>query len=175
MDGSETEGTELRRLGSGSSTGAASSQAVSQGGRPSKITPEVTKRICAALSAGATRKDAALTGGVVYETFRRWMNKGEEECLAAMDADNVLGSVPPPDSGAYVFYMAVLQAEASVNIRLSMVLYKAALDDPWVALACLERRRRAEWGLRIDIRKVPTEVLVEMLKEQFIVEDLEGI
>ncbi len=114
------------------------------GGRPSQITQELTRRICAAFSAGATRKDAALIGGVSYETLRRWVHKGEGEVSAsiesALDPDAAPDAAPAREASA--LYMAVLQAEALVSIRLGTALLNAALSDPKYALAWLERRRR---------------------------------
>jgi len=169
MSGSGRKRMGLQILGSGTLPVATASR----GGRPSKITPDVTRRICAALSASTIRKDAALIGGVSYETLRRWMHKGEGEALKAIEG--VLDPDTAPAGGAYAFYMAVLQAEASTSIRLSMTLYKAALNDPRYALLWLERRRRTDWGQRINIRDVPTDLLIEVLEGQLEAEALSSI
>lgn len=117
------------------------------GGRPSQITQEPqepARRICAAFSAGATRKDAALIGGLSYETLRLWMHKGEGEISAsiesALDPDAAFDTVPAREASA--LYMAVLQAGALFSIRLGTALLDAALSDPKYAIAWLERRLR---------------------------------
>ncbi len=153
-----------------SQPGAPAGSQVSQPGRRTKLTPEVVGRLCAALSVGATRKDAAILSGISYETFRRWMNRGEQDVHDA-EAGLPLESGRPPEvkTDHAVFCMAILKAEATIAMRLEMVIYDAALNDPFVALKWLERRYPAEWGLnRITsagiLRKLSTEQLLDLME-----------
>lgn len=52
------------------------------GGRRSKLTPERQELIVAALRDGAYRSLAAQAGGIVYDTFLRWYNKGHKRPLS---------------------------------------------------------------------------------------------
>jgi hypothetical protein len=44
--------------------------------RPSKLTPDITKRIGDGVSLGLTYALAANSAGVTYQTFNQWMSKG---------------------------------------------------------------------------------------------------
>ena len=46
--------------------------------RPSKLTPEVTKRLTEAIRAGNYYEAACGYAGIGYSTFRVWMTKGEK-------------------------------------------------------------------------------------------------
>jgi hypothetical protein len=46
------------------------------GGRPSKLTDDLQKRLCDAIAAGNYRKPACKSVGIDYSTFLRWMQKG---------------------------------------------------------------------------------------------------
>ena len=46
-------------------------------GRPSKLTPEVTKRLTEAIRAGNYYEAACAYSEIHYSTFRKWMQKGE--------------------------------------------------------------------------------------------------
>lgn len=46
--------------------------------RPTKLTPEIQKKIVAAISSGNYYEAACQYAGVDYATFRRWLIKGEE-------------------------------------------------------------------------------------------------
>lgn len=48
------------------------------GGRPSKLTPEITAKICEHVRAGAYIYVAAQACGIGRETVRRWMHDNEE-------------------------------------------------------------------------------------------------
>lgn len=48
------------------------------GGRKTKLTPEMQTRICDALRAGNFRDTAAITSGICEKTLYTWINKGEE-------------------------------------------------------------------------------------------------
>lgn len=47
-------------------------------GRPSKLTPEVKKRLIDAIKAGNYYEPACRFAGIDYSTFRKWMQKGEQ-------------------------------------------------------------------------------------------------
>lgn len=49
-----------------------------KGGRPSKLTPEVKKRLLDSLRLGNYYEAACAYAGIEYRTFRNWMKKGEE-------------------------------------------------------------------------------------------------
>ena len=97
--------------------------------RPTKRTPETEAKICNALRAGASRKDAAGAAGVDEKTFYNWLHFSS-------------------------FSSAVLEAESACATRMSVRLYQEATKDngDWRAsLEWLKRRRREEWGDRKDI------------------------
>jgi hypothetical protein len=48
-------------------------------GRPTKLTGTVEKKICDALSIGATRELAAGYAGVSYSTMMEWLKQGRDE------------------------------------------------------------------------------------------------
>jgi len=47
--------------------------------RPSKLTPDITRRIGDGVSLGLTYALAAESSGITYKTFNEWMNKGKIE------------------------------------------------------------------------------------------------
>lgn len=107
-------------------------------GRPSKLTPETQKRILEALSVGTTYELACQYAGISYETFRRWMNTGEDAKTGQFRA----------------FYEAVKEAEGRAVVGWLAKIEQAASAGNWQAAAWkLERRYPSEFGRkdRIDI------------------------
>jgi transposase len=101
--------------------------------RPSKMTPEVVKKIADALSGGSTRKAAAQYAGVDEKTLINWMHRYSS------------------------FSSAVLLAEAGCEVAAVATIVQAGRSGSWLASAWwLERRRHAEWGkvdrLEVEIR-----------------------
>lgn len=98
--------------------------------RPTKLTPEAHEQIVRALTAGATRTDAAMSAGVHYESFLNWFQRGAQS-----------------KSGQFFeFFKAVTNAEATVRIALANSLAVAGKTDWRAAEAYLKRRDRANWG-----------------------------
>ena len=99
-------------------------------GRPSVLTPEVQRKVLAALRCGLSRAAAAARAGVGARTLRDWM--------ARTDATEPYAS----------FRAEVEAAEGACEARLAAVVFKAALEDPNQARWLLERRFPASWGRR---------------------------
>lgn len=94
-------------------------------GRPSKYTPETSKLILDALSAGNTRKASSQYAGITDDTLLNWMKRNSD------------------------FRLAVEKAEAQAEISHVLNIRKAAGDGTWTASAWwLERRRHQDWGRR---------------------------
>lgn len=103
------------------------------GGRPVKLSDTVQHTIVAALSVGATHEHAALSAGVSYRTFRRWMARGETATRGQF----------------WQFCQAVKNAEANAAVRWLALIEKAANEGTWQAAAWkLERRYPELWGRR---------------------------
>lgn len=100
------------------------------GGRPSALTPEVQRKVLAALRCGLSRAAAAARAGVGARTLRDWM--------ARTDTTEPYAS----------FRAEVEAAEGACEARLAAVVFKAALEDPNQARWLLERRFPASWGRR---------------------------
>jgi hypothetical protein len=99
--------------------------------RPSKFTPETTKRLTDAIRMGATYDLAAKFAGISYSTFQNWMN-GE-------------GGIPKKD---YLpFLEAIEKAEGDAAVGWLTKIEKAANDGAWQAAAWkLERRYASDYG-----------------------------
>ena len=70
--------------------------------RPSKLTPEITKRLTEAIRAGNYYEAACGYAGIHYSTFRKWMQKGETA-----------------KSGKFrEFFEAVTRAEYEAEVRM---------------------------------------------------------
>jgi len=104
--------------------------------RPSKLTPEIQKKIIEAVKAGNYYEAACAYAGVSYSTLRGWIVKGEKA-----------------KSGKYLkFLEAVRQAEAEAEARIVLQWQKAMPEDWRAAQAFLERRYPERWGKK-DIVK----------------------
>jgi transposase-like protein len=95
------------------------------GGRPTKLTAAVKKRILEATIAGATLADTATYAGISYETLRVWRNENEE------------------------FAGELGRAEGMAAVGHCLTIKRASDNGDWrAALAWLERRRPNEWSLK---------------------------
>ena len=102
-------------------------------GRPSKLTPEVQKRITDAIRVGATYELAAQYGGVDYATFNNWMKAGEAA-----------------QTGRYFeFFQAVKSSEGDAAIKWLAVIDKASIEQWQAAAWKLERRYPREYGRQV--------------------------
>lgn len=98
--------------------------------RPTKLTPEVQRRITSALAAGNYKEAACAYGGVSHPTFTRWMNRGEEA-----------------KSGMYRdFYDAVQDAIAQSEVRVVAIWQEAIPADWKAARDFLARRFPERWS-----------------------------
>ncbi len=104
--------------------------------RPSKLTPEVTKRLTEAIRAGNYYEAACGYAGIGYSTFRAWMVRGEKA-----------------KSGKYrEFVEAIKKAEHEAEVRM-VAMWQKHMPENWQAIATfLERRYPDRWGRkRLDI------------------------
>ncbi|RKH77001.1 hypothetical protein D7X99_33115 [Corallococcus sp. AB032C] len=99
-------------------------------GRPTKLTPELQKKIIDAIRAGNYMETAAAYAGISKDTFFRWLRKGARA-----------------KSGIYKdFHDAVEKALAESEVRDVMLIANAATTD-WKAAAWrLERKFPDRWG-----------------------------
>jgi len=115
--------------------------------RPSKLNPEVQKRISENIALGLTYRLAAESAGVTYKTFNVWMAKGKNST-----------------SGEYFeFYKFIQKCNADSARRLLERLHDAAeAGNCQVCMWILERRFSEDFGRRL-YRK--TNVISENLNQ----------
>ena len=108
--------------------------------RPTKLTPEVQRKLVGLTRAGVYLTSSAPFVGVTRPTVRSWIRRGEAE-IARVDA----GEPPDEAEQPYVeFALAMSQAKAYANIMDMAVIRRAAEKDPYWALQSL-KLRNPEW------------------------------
>jgi len=115
--------------------------------RPSKLTPDIQKRIGDNIALGLTYSLAAEAAGITYKTFNDWMNKGKTE-----------------KSGKYSqFYLHVQKCNANAaKVLLERINEAAKSGNTQMCTWILERRFSEYFGRRI-YRK--TNVVTENLNQ----------
>src|SRR5690554_1102925 len=106
-------------------------------GRPSKLTPEVIKRLTEAIRAGNYYEAACGYAGIGYSTFRAWMVRGEKA-----------------KSGKYPEFMEAIQkAEHEAEVRM-VAMWQKHMPENWQAIATfLERRYPDRWGRNMRVNQ----------------------
>lgn len=103
-------------------------------GRPTKLTPEISKKIVDAIRLGATYELAANYGGISYEAFNNWMKKGAKG--KEPEFVQLLQDVKKAEGAATVGWLAKIET--------------AANDGAWQAAAWkLERRYPHAYGRQV--------------------------
>ncbi len=98
--------------------------------RPSKLNPEITKRLTEAIRSGNYYEAACGYAGIHYSTFRKWMQKGETA-----------------KSGKFrEFFEAVTRAEYEAEVRMVALWQKHMPEDYRAIRDFLERRYPDRWG-----------------------------
>lgn len=99
--------------------------------RPTKLTAEVSEKICRAIRAGNYPAVAARAAGISDATFYRWMEQGRN-AKSGIHRD---------------FYDAVGQAVAESEAHAVAILRKASTNGEWrAAESLLKRRFPHNWG-----------------------------
>ncbi|MBF0607433.1 MAG: hypothetical protein SFH39_00965 [Candidatus Magnetobacterium sp. LHC-1] len=95
-----------------------------------QLNSEIVDSLANFLRLGADKKTACESCGIHYDTFRRWMQKGEKE-----------------KTGIYRnLYNVIKKALADNEIRLIAIIQKAAEVDWKAAAWMLERKYPDNWG-----------------------------
>lgn len=105
-------------------------------GRPTKLTEEVQRKICDALSLGNFRSVAAWHAGVSPKTFRDWMAQGKED----------------PDGPMGEFRRAVIESEKSAEIALVKLIKEAGEKDAKHAEWLLSHRHADRWAEKKSVK-----------------------
>ncbi len=107
--------------------------------RPTKYNEETRKKIIDALKAGCTRYAAAGSAGIHWTLLGKWCKRYSnfsQECAIA---------------------------EQHAEARFTLIITNAAKqNDPKYALEWLKRRRRVEWGDKIEISKLDDDTLLRL-------------
>jgi hypothetical protein len=112
-------------------------------GRPPKLTPELTAKLCNAISGGNYYNAACAYAGISYRCFRGWMKKGKQS-----------------KSGKYFqFFQAIKKAEADAEVRI-VLQWQQHIPDNWQAARdFLDRRFQARWGSQaFELRMLRKEI-----------------
>ena len=155
-------------------------------GRPTKLTPDVQKRLCDALRAGNTRQAAAAYAGVHRSQFYRWLERGEKAKRGKFR--DFRDTATRAENAAEVRCVAVLQKAAqgwpvkkTTTKTSKKIIGRDEAGNPvyatetsttvveyteydWrAALEWLQRRYPKEWGLRVKIEQIVEDELSEAL------------
>jgi hypothetical protein len=112
-------------------------------GRPTKLTPALTERICEKIRLGVPADAAAVSLGVARTTFMTWLRDARGE-----------GASPRHQE----FLLAFDQAQAEFHEKMVGI----AVSDPKNAVPILERRFRRDWA-RQDRHQVDVNVTARPL------------
>lgn len=103
-------------------------------GRPSKLTPEVTRRLCRELRAGLTFEQACARAHFSRRTFHAWLSQGEDDSEDELDTPHA------------EFARRVGQAVALYAQELLEVVRRGGPN--WrIAARLLEKRFPEDWAL----------------------------
>ena len=107
--------------------------------RPTKLTKEVTERICLAIRAGNYAKVAAAMAGVAETTYYRWLEMAEG---------------PYAKKDYREFRESVERAEAEAEVAAIARIRQAADNGDWKAAGWyLERKHGERWGRNDKLRQ----------------------
>lgn len=121
--------------------------------RPTKLTPELQRRLCDAIAAGNYYQAACGYAGISYSKFREWMIRGKKQRKGQFRE----------------FREAVQKAQYDAEVRI-VAQWQAHMPDNWQACRdFLARRFSDRWAERTEIKhkgKVGVEMeIVEVLKD----------
>jgi hypothetical protein len=116
---------------------------MSNAGRPSKISKEISDAIVENLRLGNYIEHASAACGINKSTLYLWLERGRKE-QEKIDA----GLPANPDEQIFMeFSNAVEKAKAQSEVRDVTLIEKAATDGSWQAAAWkLERKFPQKWG-----------------------------
>ena len=104
-------------------------------GRPRKDTEKILRKLCDAISLGATYEMACKFAGIGSSTLRTWRSKAAEA---------------RPGSAAYQLIARLDEAESKAVVRWLSQIEVAARDGAWQASAWrLERRYPLDYGRQV--------------------------
>ncbi len=99
-------------------------------GRPSRLTPERSKVLLEGVKMGLTYKLACARSGITFTTFRKWIEKGEQQA-----------------TGEYRDFLDLLTKAEADGAAQSIAAIKIAAQKDWRAAAwMLEARHPEEYG-----------------------------
>ena len=137
--------------------------------RPSKLTPERSKKIASLIQAGNYASQAAQAVGISPRSYFRWMEEGEkvsEKCESWEEQTEIWNEPsdqerakhpelePSPDDepteqeiAYFQFWREIKKAEAEAEAAAVLHIKQAAQDGTWQAAAWyLERKHKDRWG-----------------------------
>jgi hypothetical protein len=107
--------------------------------RPSKLTPEITERICMAIRAGNYAKVAAAMAGIGETTYYKWLEMAE---------------LPNAKKEYKEFRESIERAEAEAEVVAIARIRQAADNGDWKAAGWyLERKHGERWGRNDKLRQ----------------------
>ena len=107
--------------------------------RPTKLTTELTERICLAIRLGNYAKVAAEMAGIGETTFYRWLEMAEK---------------PNARKDYREFRESIKRAEAEAEVSRVARIVQAADNGTWQAAAWyLERKHGERWGRNDKLRQ----------------------
>lgn len=119
--------------------------------RPTKLTPDVQKRIVQGIQLGATYELAAQAAGISYNSFNNWMNRGKAEIERRQSPRVKEGTEQWQAEQPFVeFLEEVKRAEGLAVIGWLATIQRAAVSGNWQAAAWkLERRYPEDYGRQV--------------------------
>lgn len=114
-------------------------------GRPSKLSTELTTKICDMLRAGNYLETAAAYAGIDKATLHRWMKRGAREIERVESSEKNL-KIRKREQPYVDFCNSIKKALAEGEVRDMIIISNAAKTD-WKAAAWkLERKFPEKWG-----------------------------
>jgi hypothetical protein len=110
--------------------------------RPTKLTPELSKRMCANVTLGMPYEFACKSSSLSYSGFRKWILRGEAELERVNSSPN---AKIRKNEEIYVQFVEDIEKSEADAVRNNLALItKAAKDGSWPASAWILERRHPE-------------------------------